>query len=74
MQSTKQAKTSAPYGQACLHCVKAKSRCILRDDNTCERSVGQYFIMFVNFGPDTTEVMSTARGHSIYTKTIPNMM
>ncbi|KAH5067517.1 hypothetical protein HBI25_198180 [Parastagonospora nodorum] len=37
MQSTKPDKTSAPYGQACVHCVKAKSRCMLRTGGSCER-------------------------------------
>jgi hypothetical protein len=40
MQSTKPAKSSAPYGQACVNCVKAKSRCILRAEGDCERYVG----------------------------------
>jgi hypothetical protein len=39
MQETGRGKTSAPYGQACSHCVKAKSRCMLRADNVCERLV-----------------------------------
>jgi hypothetical protein len=39
MQSTKPDKISAPYGQACVHCVKAKSRCMLRTGGNCERLV-----------------------------------
>ncbi|USP77300.1 uncharacterized protein yc1106_04574 [Curvularia clavata] len=34
MEST---KIPAPYGQACAHCVRAKSRCMLLDGGTCER-------------------------------------
>jgi hypothetical protein len=39
MEDTRTGKTAAPYGQACSHCVKAKSRCMLRADNICERLV-----------------------------------
>ncbi|KAF2031503.1 hypothetical protein EK21DRAFT_62946 [Setomelanomma holmii] len=37
--STKPSRTSAPYGQACMNCVRAKSRCMLREEGTCERSI-----------------------------------
>ncbi|KAF1832997.1 hypothetical protein BDW02DRAFT_402551 [Decorospora gaudefroyi] len=37
MESAKRGRAPAPYGQACAHCVKAKSRCMLRDGGTCER-------------------------------------
>jgi hypothetical protein len=39
MESTKHEKTPAPYGQACAHCVRAKSRCMLLEGGTCERLV-----------------------------------
>lgn len=39
METIKPGKTPAPYGQACVHCVKAKSRCMLRTEGNCERLV-----------------------------------
>jgi hypothetical protein len=39
MKESGRGKISAPYGQACSHCVKAKSRCMLRADSICERLV-----------------------------------
>jgi hypothetical protein len=45
MESTKPGRTPAPYGQACVHCVKAKSRCMLREGGTCERLVGMLFLV-----------------------------
>lgn len=39
---------SASYGQACLSCFKAKTRCIPRaDSNECERSVALYYLVLV---------------------------
>jgi hypothetical protein len=39
MDAPARAKTSAPYGHACMNCVKAKVRCMVRDEAGCERSV-----------------------------------
>jgi hypothetical protein len=40
METTGGRKTPAPYGQACVNCVKAKCRCMVREGGVCERYVG----------------------------------
>lgn len=59
---------SAPYGQACMQCFKAKSKCILRESgDKCERLVRSYLdVSYVvvqlcnvprNFRPDMYNII-----------------
>jgi hypothetical protein len=65
METTGVRKTPAPYGQACVNCVKAKCRCIVREGGVCERYVGPLCFQLRNYARSYSMISGALSSHAI---------